>query len=527
MSAAAFAQFTAAPKPMTEASFTKGTNTVPVWDHIATPFVATTITGDTVDLQAILNSGMAVVIDYSCCWCNPCWNVHQSGILEAIDAMDSVQVIWVESETSNTTAQIYGPAGGSSYSDLTYGDWTRDANGNPVPYPIIDDDANNTCLRTCLSLYANTVPSIFFIAPSGFYCDIYGVDYGISSFNANEVVANIQNLLNTCPAPGRAPIATINGPSSLVAGNNGTFSARIASVDPVRRVSWTFQGATPATSTDESVNVSWNAAGNYTVTLEVTNDNGSVTATMNVDIIEWNWGNTMYYCEDGAEPEFAIGNQSANNWTWGVMFPANAMNGRNFLKNVEIYANEYTVGSITMDIYQGGETAPQTKIYSRNANLTQQGWNTINCSGAVALDQTKSLWVTFTKNATYPMAGAAYCGDPNGSWVGLQGQWYSIMEASSNQLVCTWMIKATTGDEANAGISTLENAKVAIYPNPATDKVNVIADNLSKVEVLDVTGRVVATTNQSVVDMSSLQNGVYMFRVITANGTAMQKVIKK
>ena len=56
---------------------------------------------------------------------------------------------------------------------------------------------------------------------------------------------------------------------------------------------------------------------------------------------------------------------------------------------------------------------------------------------------------------------------------------------------------------------------------------NVVADNLSKVEVLDVTGRIVATTNQSVVDMSSLQNGVYMFRVITANGTTMQKVVKK
>ncbi len=525
MSAAAFAQFTAAPRPLKEATLTKGINSVPVWDHIATPFVARTIDGDTVDLQAILNSGMSVVIDYSCCWCPPCWNLHQSGLLDAINEMDSVQVIWVESESSNTTAQIYGPEGGSTYSDRTLGDWTH-VNGQPVTYPIIDDDANSTCLRTCLSLYANAVPSVFFIAPNGYYCDFYGVDYGIDTYDANVVVARVQNLINTYPKEGRVPAVAINGPTTVKKGDVASFTAQIATVDPVRRISWSIQGGNPATSTDETVNVTWNTSGNYTLTVEVANDNGSTTATFNVEVFEWNWGNTMSYCDDGAQPEMAIGNEPANNWTWGVMFPAEYMTGRQFLKNVEIYANEYTVGSITTTIYQGGESAPETQIYTRTVNLASEGWNTINMSGAVALDQHKSLWVTFTKNATYPMAGAAYSGDRNGSLVSMQGQWIPIFEAAST-LITTWMIKATTGDQGNAGISTLESAQVAIYPNPATDKVNVVADNLSKVEVLDVTGRIVATTNQSVVDMSSLQNGVYMFRVITANGTTMQKVVKK
>ena len=521
MSAAAFAQFTAAPRPLKEATLTKGINSVPVWDHIATPFVARTIDGDTVDLQAILNSGMSVVIDYSCCWCPPCWNLHQSGLLDAINEMDSVQVIWVESESSNTTAQIYGPEGGSTYSDRTLGDWTH-VNGQPVTYPIIDDDANSTCLRTCLSLYANAVPSVFFIAPNGYYCDFYGVDYGIDTYDANTVIARVQNLINTYPKEGRVPAAGIAGPDRVRKGTTNTFTAQIATVDPIRRISWTFQGGTPATSSDESVNVTWTTPGNYTITLEVSNDNGSTTTTFDVEVFEYNWGNTMSYFD--GEYYTGIGLNGGGTMVWAALFPAEFMAGRQYIKNAEVYMTESGFGPITMTIYQGGESAPETQIYSRTYNINSEGWITLNVSGAVALDQHKSLWVTFTSNAAYPASCGDYCGDANGSWLGYQGQWMSLLDAGYEK---TWMIRVTTGDEGNAGISTLENAKIAIYPNPVTDKATVVADNLSKVEVLDVTGRIVATTNQSVVDMSSLQNGVYMFRVITANGTTMQKVVKK
>lgn len=77
------------------------------------------------------------------------------------------------------------------------------------------------------------------------------------------------------------------------------------------------------------------------------------------------------------------------------------------------------------------------------------------------------------------------------------------------------------------GINNTEEVSVSVYPNPTTSIVNIEAEGLKDVEVLDMAGRTVMTTNKSVVDMSNLSNGVYMFRVNTENGRSLQKVVKK
>lgn len=142
------------------------------WVRIGTPFVAADIYGDTVRLQDYLDSGKFVVIDYSCTWCGPCWNLHRSGILEQLDALPDYQVIWVECESTNTTNQIFGISGGSGRAGTTQGNWTLNANGDTITYPIIDDDANRTCLRTCGALYAGTVPTLMLITPDGLYVNL-------------------------------------------------------------------------------------------------------------------------------------------------------------------------------------------------------------------------------------------------------------------------------------------------------------------------------------------------------------------
>ena len=125
------------------------------------------------------------------------------------------------------------------------------------------------------------------------------------------------------------------------------------------------------------------------------------------------------------------------------------------------------------------------------------------------------------------MASGPYNGDINGSYLKNGNTWMPLSEATSGQIEGSWAIRVTTGDDPNVGIAPVEDAQVAIYPNPATDKVSIHADNIVRVEVLDVTGRIVATTTQNEVNISNLDNGVYMFRVITANGTTLQKVVKK
>ena len=72
-----------------------------------------------------------------------------------------------------------------------------------------------------------------------------------------------------------------------------------------------------------------------------------------------------------------------------------------------------------------------------------------------------------------------------------------------------------------------EEAQVAIYPNPTSGLLKVKADGLQRVELMDVTGKTIATTTSSTVDLTPMAAGVYMLRVVTDKGATVQKVVRK
>jgi hypothetical protein len=90
--------------------------------------------------------------------------------------------------------------------------------------------------------------------------------------------------------------------------------------------------------------------------------------------------------------------------------------------------------------------------------------------------------------------------------------------------------------EENAGIDELSEVSGSAFPNPATDKVtiDIAAEGSASLIVMDIAGRVAFTNTvtlvngQSSVDISSLDNGVYMFNVTLENGnTSTFSVVKK
>lgn len=60
-----------------------------------------------------------------------------------------------------------------------------------------------------------------------------------------------------------------------------------------------------------------------------------------------------------------------------------------------------------------------------------------------------------------------------------------------------------------------------------TNILNIEAQGIQEVNVLDVNGRTVMTANSNRIDMTDLANGVYFVRVITAEGVSIQKIAKK
>lgn len=515
MTSASFAQFA---RPMMARDLVAGkANSMPTWAQIGPAFTATDINGNTVSLQALLDQGEFVVVDYSATWCPPCWSMHNAGVLETFHAMEGVTAIFVEMDASTTHEDLLGT--GSN----TQGNWTVDANNNPVPYSIIEDDAAGTCMATCRGLYEGYVPSVFVITPDGYYCSIYATDWGIESFDASYLQNYMTNLMSQAPRANQAPIAQIGGARSVVTGTNATFVANYVSVDQVTGINWTFQNGNPATATGATATCSWSAPGTYTVTLEVTNTTGTTTVTSNVTVFDMDAMNPTY--DNGGDIEGNIGTNGGAMY-WGMKVPAGVIPAGKYMQSVELYVGSSYSGYYTLNLYQGGDNAPQTRIYSRQQRLTgSDAYQTVNVSGNVAVDNDKNLWITFyTNGVTYP---AFYI--PNtaadADWLSTNGSAWD--HASDYGFDATWLIKGHLADSPNAGINEATNVTLNMYPNPTTGILNIDAEGVKEVSVIDVDGKVVMTENASVIDMTNLNNGVYFVRVISNEGMSIQKVVKK
>ena len=79
------------------------------------------------------------------------------------------------------------------------------------------------------------------------------------------------------------------------------------------------------------------------------------------------------------------------------------------------------------------------------------------------------------------------------------------------------------------GINTANKVAVNVYPNPATDVLHVEANGITRIDVIDLAGRIVLSNTQALntVNVSGLANGVYMLRTTTTEGVNVQKIVKK
>lgn len=435
MFSAAYAQFSTQPV-CREGVRAKGVNTLPNWTPISTTHTLIDINGDTISLTDTLAAGKALVIDYSATWCSWCWVMHTNGILEAIKNQlgSQVSVLWVEADASTSADGIYGNGGN------TQGDWTAGVN-----YPIVDDATANDIINTTITGF----PTVVFISPSGYWCDVYGTDWGFGPYDATEAVSAISALLTSSPAANQAPIVEIGGFTSAIVNNPATFTANIVSVDPVTDITWSATNGTPATGSDNTFSTTWSATGTETVTLSVTNTTGTTTATLNVNVMEWNWGNEMSYSQNN---EFTGNVGTGAGMTWGVKFPASFMANRNYLENVKYYSAN--AGHITLSVYQTNPDnfpAASDLLYQYTYAVSAvEDYVTFPIFDRVQLNTAKDLWIVMESNDIgYPATGVDFCGDPNGSYAYFNGTWELIYNLAAG-LNYTWMIKATTSETAPA-----------------------------------------------------------------------------
>ncbi len=91
--------------------------------------------------------------------------------------------------------------------------------------------------------------------------------------------------------------------------------------------------------------------------------------------------------------------------------------------------------------------------------------------------------------------------------------------------------EASVTIEVVTGIGVEENTlnNVSIYPNPAEDFIMINSENVEYVEVIDIFGRIVTTSEingDTRIDMSNFADGIYYVRLHSNGETTVQKVVK-
>ncbi len=470
--------------------------TAQIADGSAAPnFTATDINGNSYTLSDYLAAGKTVIIDVSATWCGPCWAYHNTHALRDLynaygpNGSDEVMVFFVEGDASTTLADLNGT--GSN----TTGNWVEG-----TPYPILDNAGIGSAYQ--ISYF----PTIFRICPDGMGGGtVY--EQGQSSFsalvssigtNCGQTLSGISNHVQmeggevvSCSTTGAPEVKFKNF------GNNAITSATAV----------LYENGTQVASQTFSGNVAPLAEGTVTFSSLTLNSGATYTAEL-----------TLVNAVAPANPTLA---------TADVNVDISSVVSGTLAASVHIVTDRYGAETTWTLKNSAGTTIASGGPY---ANLTANG-TTVQPVVNVTLVQDECY--TMTVNDSY--------GDGMNSGYGVGS--FAVKNAGNVSFISGGTFTSVAKESAkgtNSQASLVENtiAGVNIFPNPATDVLNVTFDandaNYS-ITMTDLSGRVIAKNAVSGVsgtqnvsfDVTNIAKGSYIVTISSSTGVYTDNVVIK
>ncbi|NMH27482.1 T9SS type A sorting domain-containing protein [Flavobacterium silvaticum] len=180
--------------------------------------------------------------------------------------------------------------------------------------------------------------------------------------------------------------------------------------------------------------------------------------------------------------------------------------------------------------FNGDFTGTMTSTYDAYGTIDYVLENTETSASVNRLSVVLNL--TFG-TADFPSAGTLmqtsnYYYDGNGFWPSIRSvKSHFMVPLLSIDQTTTYLEKST--DALLSTPETVANA-LSVYPNPVKDilRISGISGNI-QASIFDVNGRLMLNQqiNSNGIDLSSLQNGIYLVKVSDDTGTTTQKVVKQ
>ena len=451
-------------------------------------------------LYDYLDAGYTVILDVSATWCGPCWNYHLSGALEdayaahgpagapgvAANTTDDLMVIWIEGDGATADATMLDGSG-------AIGDWTNPNAAGQIQFPMANP----------ITATANTINTNFNI---GYYPTIYKIcPNRVVTEIGQATAAAIYTAVGSCPPPASNPadVAALSYESPLVhcqgaytpevkIQNNGTSPLTAATVTVT-------QGGTTVST------------GTYSGSL-ATYGVATVTCT---PIASFMGGALVVTVATAADAN------AANN---GV----NAS-----VSTALVASNQYVTVNLTTDRY-GSETSWTIKNAAGATVASGAGFANLAANGVTVQTPVQA---NLTPNTCYTFEILDTWGDGICCQYG-DGE-YTIIDASGATLASG----GTFGDSEQkvfktgaAGLNEMGTIALNVFPNPASDLVNVSFEannNDFSVSLVDIQGRTIATksfTNlvgSQLVSFSteSIAKGSYIVTVTSNGATTTKNVV--